>query len=108
MAFSKRARERCGGRAAGAEGEQGRVSAQLLEVAAARSAVTQVLLERKTLFTLERIHCVESEIVGELFVCAHAITALRKANSAVRMRVLIVPSGSPVFFAISVCVIPWK
>ncbi len=33
---------------------------------------------------------------------------VRKACSPLRMRVLIVPSGAPVFSAISTCVSPWK
>src|SRR5882672_3690251 len=88
--------------------EQSHIPSQPLQLAAAGRALCQVPLERDTFVTLQRSERQQCEIVGELFVQAHVSNTLRSACNPVRIRVLIVPSGSPVLAAISVWVSPSK
>src|SRR5579883_3097220 len=87
-------------------GHQRHVAAELLEFEATGGAALEVLLDGGAVVSLERAQGEKGEVLGELFVRAHPSSAFRKAIRAARMRVLIVPSGSPVLDAISVCVSP--
>src|SRR4029077_4693841 len=84
------------------------VSAQLLEFASAPGASLQMLFQQRPLLARQATQSEECEVLVELFVFAHGLKALRKASSPARMRVFMVPSGSPVLAAISVWVNPSK
>jgi hypothetical protein len=61
-----------------------------------------MFFKRDLLAAFEAAQRVERQVFRELFVHAHLVsTALRNCNKPVRIRVLIVPSGSPVFCDIS-------
>src|SRR5205807_3315912 len=72
------------------------------------STILQVLFEFNLLIAFERSQGIECEVFGESAVHTHGFKAFRKASRPARMRVLIVPSGSPVLVAISVWVRPSK
>src|SRR5439155_24961046 len=87
---------------------QGHVPPDCFQLAPARGTLRQMILHRKSLVTLQPTQGVECEILRELFVYVHATNVLRNASRPLRMRVVIVTSGSPVFAAISPCVNPSK
>jgi len=81
---------------------RGAQAAKLFEFAATRGAAGKMRFERGLFFAFQAAQRVEREVFCELFVHTHVIsTALRNIISPVRMRVFIVPSGSPVFCEIS-------
>ena len=94
--------------ASGGHRQQRHIPAQQLEFATAVGAAVQMGFERNQFVALQRAQRVQREIFRELFVYAHATTALRSASNPARILVLMVPSGSPVLAAISVWVKPSK
>src|SRR5215472_2858705 len=90
------------------QGQQRRIGAQRFQFTAALAAGAQVRLKLcPLLLAIERTQGVERQRFRELWMPVHA-NAFLKASNPVRMRVLMVPSGSPVLPAISVCVMPSK
>ena len=85
----------------GRQREQAEVAAQLFYFAAAGGASVQMLFERMALRAVERSERVERQVFRELFVHGHTASTFRNASNPARILVLIVPSGSPVFPAIS-------
>src|SRR5579859_826919 len=95
-------------RARGRKRQQRHIRAQGFQFTTAIAAGAQVRLQRgQSLRVIERAHGVERQGLSVLWMHAHANTFLR-ASKPVRMRVLTVPSGSPVLPAISECVMPSK
>src|SRR5580704_17329190 len=89
--------------------EQSHITAELFQLTAANAAGLKVRLQGATLVPFRQgSQSVQGQIFCELVVNRHFTKAVRNVVSAVRMRVLIVPSGVPVFAAISECVSPSK
>src|SRR6202035_3133519 len=98
-------RARRGPWAAGGKSQQSHIATQTLQLTPAFRASLEMRLH---FYESCALQSAESEIVSELFVRVHRLQALRRRSRPARMRVLIVPKGSPVFSAISVCVSPSK
>ena len=93
-------------RATARQAQQSQVAPQRLQFTTAGGAGVQVLLQFLTFGASQFAQCVERQVVGELFVRPHHANFARNCCRPLRMRVLMVPRGSPVFSAISECVSP--
>ena len=69
--------------------------------APASGTPVQMLFKRLAFGAVERSERVERQVFPELFVHAHAANTFRNEIRPARILVLTVPSGSPVFSAIS-------
>ena len=79
------------------------------ELATALDAALDMLCHRGGLVRGEQLHGKQSKVVlFDMSRAAHALNAFLSVDSALRIRVLTVPSGSPVISAISECVRPSK
>ncbi len=89
----------------GAQSDAGDDASQFRELGLTAGTRRQVRFERPGFGRIERVDGVRRDGVFEFFVGHHPI-AFRSAIIALRIRVLIVPSGTPVRAAISECVRP--
>src|SRR5262249_2831744 len=89
------------------ESQQRGIGAQRLQFPTAVGARRQMHLQIGAGFSIERADSVQRQVFRELVMVLHA-NAFRTANNAERILVFTVPSGSPVFAAISVWVMPSK
>src|SRR5437764_11221654 len=92
----------------GGKSEHCHIGINLAKFAPACLAILEMATHLRSLLLRQLAHREEHQIVDDLLMVSHAASTFRRLSRAARMRVLTVPSGSPLLLEISEWVSPSK